>query len=50
MKKITKNLFLPILAVYFLSSCGDINKEAENKLNELKNKTESLDSLINKEG
>jgi chromosome segregation ATPase len=49
MKKITKNLFLPILAVYFLSSCGDINKEAENKLNELKNKTESLDSLINKE-
>lgn len=49
MKKINKNYLLPILAICFLSSCGDISKEAEKRLNDLNNKAESLDSLINKE-
>lgn len=48
MKKF-KNYFLSILAIFLLYSCGDLRKEAEKGLNELKNKTESLDSLINKE-
>lgn len=49
MKNFLKNCFLLMLAIFFLSSCGDLNKEAEKRLDELKNKTESLDSLINKE-
>lgn len=49
MKNFLKNYFLPLFATFFLSACGDFNNEAEKRINELKNKTESLDSLINKE-
>jgi len=53
MKNISNNYFLSILAAVlaatFLASCGNLGNEVENKLNELKNKTESLDSMINKE-
>ena len=53
MKNISNNYFLYILAAVlasaFLASCGNLGNEVENKLNELKNKTESLDSMINKE-
>lgn len=41
--------FLPILALFLLASCGDLRKEAEDRLNDLQNKAESLDSLVNKE-
>lgn len=49
MKNFFLNYFLVMLAIFFLSSCGDLTKEAEKRLNELENKTETLDSLINKE-
>jgi len=42
-------LFLTIVITFSLTACGDLSNEVENKLNELKNKTESLDSNINKE-
>lgn len=48
MKKLN-NYFLAILAVFLLSSCDAISNEAENRLNELTNKANSLDSLVNKE-
>jgi hypothetical protein len=47
--KTIKNYLLPVLITAFFSSCHLINEEAEKRLNELKDKTESLDSLINKE-
>lgn len=37
------------VAIVLITACGNISNEAEKKLNELKSKTESLDSLINKE-
>lgn len=40
---------LTIVIAISISSCGNISSEMENKLNELQNKTESLDSMINKE-
>jgi septal ring factor EnvC (AmiA/AmiB activator) len=43
-----KNYFLLLVSFFFLS-CSDISKEAEKKLNELKIKSESLDSMIIKE-
>jgi len=49
MTYIHKNIFFTILAMFLFSSCGNISNEVENKLNELKSMTESLDSLINKE-
>ena len=49
MKNSFKNYSLAVLTILFLFSCDNISKEAENRLNELKNKTDSLDSLINKE-
>ncbi len=42
-------IYLPILAIFFMASCGDIGKKVEKRLDELKSKTDSLDSLINKE-
>ncbi|WP_162343311.1 hypothetical protein [Cyclobacterium salsum] len=41
--------FLPILVLFLLSSCGDLRKKAEDRLNDLQNKAASLDSLVNKE-
>lgn len=50
MKNFLRNYFLPILvAVSFTACSNDLTNEVKNKLDELKNKTESLDSLINKE-
>jgi hypothetical protein len=47
--KTTKNYWLLLLSIVLLSSCSFINDEAERRLNELKDKTESLDYFINKE-
>jgi len=41
-------LFLTIVITFSLNACGNLSNEVENKLNELKKKTESLDSIINK--
>jgi hypothetical protein len=41
--------FLAIVITFSLTACGNLSKEVENKLNELKSKTEILDSIINKE-
>lgn len=49
MKRNNKSIIFTMLAMFLLASCGNLSNEVENKLNELKNKTESLDSLINKE-
>jgi copper homeostasis protein CutC len=49
MKCFPNKLFLTILIPFSLTACDSLSNEVENKLNELKNKTESLDSLINKE-
>lgn len=44
-----KRKLLILGAAISLSACGNISTEVENKIQELKMKTESLDSLINKE-
>jgi copper homeostasis protein CutC len=49
MQRKKKNTVFTMLASLLLTSCGSLSNEVENKLNELKNKTESLDSLVNKE-
>ncbi len=49
MKCFQNNLFLTILVTFSLTGCGNLSNEVEKKINELKNKTGSLDSLINKE-
>jgi predicted nucleotide-binding protein (sugar kinase/HSP70/actin superfamily) len=49
MKNLSKSVSVLILAVWFLTACGDISEKVEKKLNELEAKTESLDSLINNE-
>lgn len=44
------NKLLPVAVVtFFVAACGNLSNEVENKLNELKAKTESLDSMINTE-
>lgn len=43
------NYFLAILALFLLSSCDEISNEADKRLNEIRNKADSLDSLVNKE-
>lgn len=49
MKCKNKIVMFAMLAMLLLASCGNISNELENKLNELQSKTESLDSVINKE-
>jgi hypothetical protein len=49
MKLIKIKLIFQLSVVTFLTSCGNVGSEVENKLNDLKKKTESLDSLVNKE-
>lgn len=49
MKLNPKQLFLTVTAGFSLAACSNLSTEVENKLIELKTKTESLDSLINKE-
>ena len=43
------NAILIISVMGLLISCGDMSKIIEEKLKELSNKTEHLDSLVNKE-
>ena len=45
--KYVKIFFITFTAV--LVSCGDISKQAEEKINQLNAKTAKLDSLVNKE-
>lgn len=49
MKILKMNSFLAMGALFFLFSCGDLSQEAEKRLNELREKTAALDTLINKE-
>lgn len=49
MKLIRKNQLLTFLTAICLSACGNASVEVENKLKELQQKTESLDSIINNE-
>jgi len=49
MKTLYQKIGITMTAMFVLASCGNLSNEVENKLNELKSKTESLDSLINTE-
>lgn len=49
MKYNHKNIVFTVSAMLLFASCGNLSNEVENKINELKNKTEYLDSLINTE-
>ena len=49
MKNKLNHFFMYAIVVTTLSACSNLSTEVENKLNELQNKTESLDSLINNE-
>lgn len=46
MKNIVLNAVVLTLAIFVVTACGDISGNFEKKLNELQNKTNSLDSLI----
>lgn len=47
--KIKTVFFVSLLAMGALMSCNDLNRQVEDRLNELSNKAEQLDSLIKKE-
>ncbi len=49
MKKIFKSSLLIIIPIGLLTSCGDISQRVEGKLNQLEQKANQLDSLVNKE-
>ena len=49
MKHSLLHYVLPVVTIISLTSCDNLSNKVENKLDELKSKTESLDSLINKE-
>ncbi len=49
MKNIIKNSLLIILVTTLFTSCGDLSKKLEGKINLLEQKTNRLDSLVNKE-
>ena len=44
-----KILLLLVTTTGIFISCGDLNRKVEKKLDDLQKKSESLDSLINKE-
>ncbi|MCK0124758.1 hypothetical protein MWU76_10120 [Gelidibacter sp. F2691] len=48
-EQITKNLLCIVTIGLFASCDADVNKKLENKLYELELKTESLDSMVNRE-
>ncbi len=48
-ESLSPSCFILSFTMFVLSSCGNISSEVEGKLKELQSKTESLDSLINKE-
>jgi hypothetical protein len=49
MKYLPKQLLLTIVSAFALTACGELSKEVENLQNELQNKSESLDSMLNDE-
>jgi hypothetical protein len=42
-------IILPLIMTVLFISCSDISKKVEDRLNDLNNKAESLDTLLNKE-
>jgi hypothetical protein len=42
-------IILPLIMITLFISCGEMSKKVEDHLNELTNKAESLDSLVNRE-
>jgi copper homeostasis protein CutC len=49
MKHILNKLFLTISTIFLLAGCSNLSNQVDNKLNELKSKTDSLDKVISKE-
>jgi hypothetical protein len=49
MQTIIKLWLIIIASASLLTSCGNLSTDVENKLNELKSKSESLDSMLTKE-
>lgn len=49
MKNLFKSTALTVLLLGSFISCGDLSQKAEEKINELNNKANKLDSLVNKE-
>jgi copper homeostasis protein CutC len=49
MKNKLNNFLIIVITATSLFACSNLSTEVEKKLNELQNKTESLDSLINNE-
>lgn len=48
MKTSFAKYLIPLLAILFLTSCGELSREVEKKYNEFNKVTESLDSLFTK--
>jgi hypothetical protein len=42
-------IILPLLMMVLFISCSEMSKKVEDRLNDLTNKAESLDSIVNKE-
>ena len=42
-------LILPLMIMVLFISCSEMSKKVEDQLNDLTNKAQSLDSLVNKE-
>ena len=42
-------IILPFLMMVLLISCSEVSKKVEDRLKDLTNKAESLDSLVNEE-
>jgi hypothetical protein len=42
-------VILPLMILVLFTSCSEMSKKVEEKLNDLTNKANSLDTLINKE-
>lgn len=49
MKSILNKIFPTLIITFSFISCNNLSNEVENKLNDLNRKTDSLDSIINKE-
>lgn len=49
MKYLPNQHVLLLAGLLSFAACGNLSQEVENRLNDLQNKTESLDSLINTE-
>jgi len=49
MKRLLKNCLIIIMPIGLFTSCGDINKKVEEQLYQLEQKTNQLDSIVNKE-